>query len=342
MKTLLITGGCGYIGSHTVIEILKNPLYNVIIIDNFSNSNRIIIDLLNKITNKNIKLFEKDCRDNLDDIFTLYKISSIVHFAAYKSVGESVKNPLEYYDNNLNSLLNILKYAKKFNVENIVFSSSCSLYGNLKELPANENSVLSEPESPYAYTKLICEKILQDFSKTQPNIKIISLRYFNPVGAHESGLIGELPLNKPNNIVPVICNAVNENDKLGDKLTIFGNDYNTKDGTCIRDYVHVSDIGNAHVLAVDYLFNISQKSYDTYNLGFGKNGISVYEIINAFENVNNVKVNYTFGNRREGDVIEIYSDSSKALKDLNWQPLKNINDMVSSAWKWHKNSKKYF
>jgi UDP-glucose 4-epimerase len=333
MKTLLITGGCGYIGSHTIIEILKNPLYNVIIVDNFSNSNHIIIDLLNKITNKTIKLFEKDCRDNLDDIFTLHKISSIVHFAAYKSVGESLKNPLEYYDNNLNSLLNILKYAKNFNVENIVFSSSCSLYGNLKELPANENSVLSEPESPYAYTKLICEKILQDFSKTQPNIKIISLRYFNPVGAHESGMIGELPLNKPNNIVPVICNSTTENNKL----TIFGNDYNTRDGTCIRDYVHVSDIGNAHLLAVDYLFNKSQKSYDTYNLGFGNNGISVYEIINAFERINDVKVNYTFGNRRDGDVIEIYSDSSKALKDLNWQPLKNINDMVSSAWKWYKN-----
>ena len=339
MKTILITGGCGYIGSHTIIEILKNNNYNVVIIDNLLNSNYFILDRLQQITNKNIKLYQKDCRDNLDDIFTTHNIESIIHFAAYKSVGDSVKNPLEYYDNNINSLLNILLYAKKFNVDNIVFSSSYSLYGNLKELPANENSILSNPESPYAYTKLIGERILQDFSKVNPSIKIISLRYFNPVGAHESGLIGELPLNKPNNIIPIICESVIFENESNHLLIIYGNNYNTRDGTCIRDYVHVSDIGNAHILAVDYLFNKSKKKYDVYNLGYGNEGITVLELINSFENINKVKINYILGNKREGDIEKIYSDSSKAYKDLKWKPIKNINDMVSSAWKWYKNIK---
>jgi UDP-glucose 4-epimerase len=274
----------------------------------------------------------------MDDILSEHKVDAIIHFAAYKSVGESVESPIQYYDNNINSLLNMLDTAKHFGIKNFVFSSSCSLYGNLKELPATEDSPLSEPESPYAYTKLMGERILQDFSKVNPDIKIIALRYFNPVGAHESGLIGESPINKPNNILPVICNSV----ETGEEMMVFGGDYDTRDGSCIRDYVHVSDIAEAHVKAFEYLISDNSLSYDVYNLGLGignrfeTNGLTVLEVINAFEKVNNVKVNYKIGLRREGDIVEIYSNSTKARK-IGWKPTRTVDDMVSSAWKWHKN-----
>ena len=338
MKTILVTGGAGYIGSHTVVELLKNSEYDVIIVDNFSNSNPEIINRLYEITGRPIKIYHRDCKEQLDDILSEHKVDAIIHFAAYKSVGESVDNPIQYYDNNINSLLNMLDTAKYFGIKNFVFSSSCSLYGNLKELPATEESPLSDPESPYAYTKLVGERILQDFSKVNTDIKIISLRYFNPVGAHESGLIGESPLNKPNNILPVICNSA----ETGEEMMVFGGDYDTRDGSCIRDYVHVSDIANAHVLSVKHLMSDKSKSYDVFNLGLGsgnrfeQNGLTVLEVINAFEKVNEVKVNYKVGPRREGDIIEIYSNSTKA-RQIGWIPEKTIEDMVSSAWKWHKN-----
>jgi UDP-glucose 4-epimerase len=338
MKTILITGGAGYIGTHTVVELLKNPEYDVIIVDNFSNSNPLILNRLYEITGKPIKIYHKDCREQMDDILSEHKVDSIIHFAAFKSVGESVENPIQYYDNNINSLLNMLDKAKYFGIKNFVFSSSCSLYGNLKELPATEISPLSEPESPYAYTKLIGERILQDFSKVNPEIKIISLRYFNPVGAHESGLIGESPINKPNNILPVICNSA----ETGEEMMVFGDDYDTRDGSCIRDYVHVSDIANAHVLSVEHLFSDKSKSYDVFNLGLGsdnrfeKEGLTVLEIIKSFEEVNGVKVNYKISGRREGDVEKIYSNSAKA-REIGWRPKREVNEMVSSAWKWHKN-----
>ena len=338
MKTILITGGAGYIGSHTVVELLKNPEYDVIIIDNFSNSNPEIINRLYDLVKRPIKIYHRDCRDQMDDILSEHKVDAIIHFAAYKAVGESVDNPIQYYDNNINSLLNMLDTAKYFGIKNFVFSSSCSLYGNLKELPATEESPLSEPESPYAYTKLMGEQILKDFSKVNPEFKIVSLRYFNPVGAHESGLIGESPINKPNNILPVICNSA----ETGEEMLVFGSDYDTRDGSCIRDYVHVSDIANAHVLSVDHLFGDKSKSYDVYNLGLGignrfeSNGLSVLEVINAFEKINGVKVNYKIGDRREGDIVEIYSNSTKARK-IGWKPTRTVDDMVSSAWKWHKN-----
>ena len=338
MKTILVTGGAGYIGSHTVVELLKNSEYDVIIVDNFSNSNPEIINRLYEVTGRPIKIYHRDCKEQLDDILSEHKVDAIIHFAAYKSVGESVDNPIQYYDNNINSLLNMLDTAKYFGIKNFVFSSSCSLYGNLKELPATEESPLSDPESPYAYTKLVGERILQDFSKVNTDIKIISLRYFNPVGAHESGLIGESPLNKPNNILPVICNSA----ETGEEMMVFGGDYDTRDGSCIRDYVHVSDIANAHVLSVKHLMSDKSKSYDVFNLGLGsgnrfeQNGLTVLEVINAFEKVNEVKVNYKVGPRREGDIIEIYSNSTKA-RQIGWIPEKTIEDMVSSAWKWHKN-----
>lgn len=338
MKTILVTGGAGYIGSHTVVELLKNPEYDVIIVDNFSNSNPEIVNRLYEVTQRPIKIYHRDCRDQMDDILSEHKVDAIIHFAAYKSVGESVESPIQYYDNNINSLLNMLDTAKYFGIKNFVFSSSCSLYGNLKELPATEESPLSEPESPYAYTKLMGEQIIKDFSKVNLDFKIVSLRYFNPVGAHESGLIGESPINKPNNILPVICNSA----ETGEEMMVFGGDYDTRDGSCIRDYVHVSDIAEAHVKAFEYLISDKSLSYDVYNLGLGignrfeQQGLSVLEVINAFEKVNSVKVNYKIGDRREGDVVEIYSNSTKARK-IGWKPKRTVDDMVSSAWKWHKN-----
>ena len=338
MKKIVVTGGAGYIGSHTVVELLKNPEFDVIIIDNFSNSNPEIINRVFEITQRPIKIYHRDCKEKIDDILSEHKVDAIIHFAAYKSVGESVEDPIRYYDNNINSLLNMLDTAKYFGIKNFVFSSSCSLYGNLKELPATEESPLSEPESPYAYTKLIGERILQDFSKVNTDINIIALRYFNPVGAHESGLIGESPINKPNNILPVICNSA----ETGEEMLVFGDDYETRDGSCIRDYVHVSDIANAHVLAVKHLMSDKSKSYDVYNLGLGsgnrfeQNGLTVLEVINSFEKVNGVKVNYKVGPRREGDIVEIYSNSTKA-REIGWRPRKTVDDMVSSAWRWHKN-----
>jgi UDP-glucose 4-epimerase len=337
MKTILVTGGAGYIGSHTVVELLKNPEYDVIIVDNFSNSNPEIINRLFELTKRPVKIYHRDCRDQMDDILSEHKVDGIIHFAAYKAVGESVESPIQYYDNNINSLLNMLDTAKYFGIKNFVFSSSCSLYGNLKELPATEESPLSEPESPYAYTKLMGEQILKDFSKVNTDFKITSLRYFNPVGAHESGLIGESPLNKPNNILPVICNSV----ETGEEMLVFGGDYETRDGSCIRDYVHVSDIAEAHVKAFEYLISDKSKVYDVYNLGLGIDnksqlGLTVLEVINAFERVNEVKVNYKISDRREGDIIEIYSNSTKARK-IGWNPTRTVDDMVSTAWKWHKN-----
>ena len=337
MKKILVTGGAGYIGSHTVVELLKNEDYEVIILDNFSNSKKEIISRISEISKREFTVFDNNCCDDLEHIFSKHKIDGVIQFAALKSVGESVQSPLEYYDNNINSLINILKYCKKYNVSSFVFSSSCSLYGNLKELPAHEESPLSEPESPYAYTKLMGERILQDFSKVS-DLKMIALRYFNPVGAHESGLIGELPINKPNNIIPVLCNSAD----TGEEITVFGGDYDTRDGSCIRDYVHVSDIANAHVLSLIHLDKEESISYDVYNLGLGignrfeKEGLTVLEIIESFENVNGIKVNYKIGERREGDIEKIYSNSTKARK-IGWRPKKTIEDMVSSAWKWYKN-----
>lgn len=337
MKTILVTGGAGYIGSHTVIELLKNEDYEVIILDNFCNSKKEIIDRISEISKRDFTVFDNNCCDDLEHIFSRHKIDGVIHFAALKAVGESVSSPLEYYDNNINSLLNILKYCKKYDVSSFVFSSSCSLYGNLKELPAHEESPLSEPESPYAYTKLMGEIILKDFSNVS-EVKIIALRYFNPVGAHESGLIGELPLNKPNNIIPVICNSAD----TGEEMMVFGDDYDTRDGSCIRDYVHVSDIANAHVLSLRHLDKDISINYDVYNLGLGtgnrfvQEGLTVLEVIKSFEEVNGVKVNYKIGNRREGDIVEIYSNSTKA-RNIGWRPTRTVEDMVSSAWNWYKN-----
>jgi UDP-glucose 4-epimerase len=336
MKTILVTGGAGYIGSHTVIELMKAN-YDVIIVDNFSNSNPVYLNklfkLCNELVGKSPMFYNRDCRSSLIDILSTHKVDGVIHFAAHKAVGESVDKPLEYYDNNINSLMSILNDCKNFGIKNIVFSSSCSLYGDVEQLPVDELTPISDPQSPYAYTKLVGERILSDFCRVNPEIKAVALRYFNPVGAHESGLIGEYPISKPNNIIPVICNSVS-----GNEMTVFGNDYDTKDGSCIRDYIHVSDIANAHYLSVEYMMNKMSKNFDIFNLG-SESGVSVLELINEFERVNEVKVNYKIGDRRSGDVIKIYSDSTKAKNELGWITKYKIEDMVTSAWKWYNNLK---
>lgn len=337
MKTILVTGGAGYIGTHTVVELSKSG-YDVIIVDNFSNSNPIVLNKLNKLClsegGKSPIFYDRDCRNGFDDILSNHKVDGIIHFAAHKSVGDSVDNPLEYYDNNINSLLTVLDACKSFGIRNIVFSSSCSLYGDVKSLPVSELTPISDPQSPYAYTKLVGERIIKDFCKVN-EINGVSLRYFNPVGAHESGTIGEFPISNPNNIVPVICDSIN-----GDPITIFGDNYETRDGSCIRDYVHVSDIARAHVLAFEWMddaiIGYNGRNYDIFNLGYDS-GVSVLELIDAFEKVNGVVVKYKIGDRRPGDVIQIYSDSSKAKRILKWEPKYKIEDMVSSAWKWYNN-----
>lgn len=331
---ILITGGAGYIGSHTIIEILENTNWDVIAIDNFSNSTREAFGRIKKITRKTVKHYNIDLKEKeaTRQVFLENpEIQGIIHFAAFKSVPESVANPLLYYNNNINSLLNILSCQKEFSVPYLIFSSSCSVYGNIEKLPVTENTPLKKPESPYAYTKQIGEQLVNDFIKVNPLLKAISLRYFNPVGAHKSGLNGELSLSKPDNLVPYITQTAI--GKL-EQLTVFGSDYNTKDGTCIRDYIHVSDIATAHVKALQKLFmDINFKNYETINLGTGV-GVSVLEAITAFEKVAHKKLNYKIGERRTGDVAAIYANNDKAQKILNWQPQHNIDEMMLTAWKW--------
>lgn len=331
---ILITGGAGYIGSHTIIEIFQNTDWEVISIDNYSNSSELSYQRIEDITGKKPTYFNLDLKDleATEKVFSENKdIDGVIHFAAFKAVGESVEEPLMYYDNNLNSLANVLKCQEKFNIPNLIFSSSCSVYGNIDNLPVTENSILSKAESPYAYTKQIGEVMLQDFAKTNSLFKTIALRYFNPVGAHFTGLNGELSSNRPNNLVPFITQtAIGKHEKL----TVFGSDYPTRDGTCVRDYIHVSDIANAHVVALNKLFeDESFPAYDVINLGTG-NGVTVLEAINAFEKVSKQKLNFEIGVRRDGDVGEIYADNTKAKQVLGWEAKTTIDEMMESAWKW--------
>ncbi|HRN40935.1 MAG TPA: UDP-glucose 4-epimerase GalE [Vicingus sp.] len=337
---ILITGGAGYIGSHTIIEILENTNWEVISIDNYSSSSEKTYQRIEKITGKKVTYYNIDLTDLslTEKVFEENTdIAGIIHFAAFKSVPESVENPLMYYHNNLNSLINILKCQAKYNIPNLIFSSSCSVYGNLTELPVTETTPLNKPESPYAYTKQIGEKMVDDFIKTNANLKAISLRYFNPVGAHKSGLNGEVPIARPNNLVPYITQTAI--GKL-EQLTVFGGDYATNDGTCIRDYVHVCDIASAHVKALQKL--VEDKNFEQHgiiNLGTGV-GVSVLEAIKAFEKVSNQKLNYKIGTRRAGDVEAIYANNTKAKELINWTPKFNIDEMMLSAWLWEQNLNK--
>jgi UDP-glucose 4-epimerase len=338
--TIIVTGGAGYIGSHTIIELLENTDLNVISVDNFANSSSDSFERIKNITGKTIKNYNIDLCDTAqtENIFKSEKnIKGIIHFAAFKSVPESVENPSKYYHNNISSLLNLLDFSLKYNVPNFIFSSSCSVYGNISQLPVKETTPIGKAESPYAYTKQIGEEILKDYAKAYPNLKIIALRYFNPVGAHISGLIGESPINKHSNLLPIITQTAIGKIK---EMTVFGKDYDTRDGSCIRDYIHVSDIAAAHVKAFELLEKEKNSAnYRVFNLGTG-NGVSVLEAIHSFEKISGRKLNYKIGEKRPGDVGAIYSDTTLSAKELKWETKFTLDEMIESAWKWELNLEK--
>ncbi len=332
MNKILVTGGCGYIGSHTIVDLVQNG-FEVICADNNSRSNEAILSGVEKIINKKVKNYKVDLC-NYDDTYAIFQentdIKGIIHFAAYKSVGESVEKPLMYFENNLNSLINILKCAEEFNVPHFVFSSSCTVYGNPDEMIVTEKTPQKPAESPYGATKQMGEQIVSETVKSN-SLNAILLRYFNPVGAHPSINIGELPIGKPANLVPAITQTA-----IGKLPTmqVFGTDYNTKDGSCVRDYIHVCDIAHAHILALNYLIDKKNTtSCEIFNLGTG-NGYTVLEVIAAFEKISGLKLNYQTGPRRSGDVIAIYANNNKAKSHLGWQPQYKLNDMMDTAWKW--------
>lgn len=332
MAKILVTGGCGYIGTHTIVDLIENG-FDVVSIDNLSRSDIRALQAVEKLTGKAIKNYQVDLC-NFDDTYAVFQehtdINGIIHFAAYKAVGESCEKPLMYYENNLNSLVNLLKCADEFGIPHIVFSSSCTVYGNPDSTPVTEDFPIKQAESPYGATKQMGEVIVRDFTKSTAASAIL-LRYFNPVGAHPSAAIGELPIGRPMNLVPAITQTAI--GKLP-QMTVHGTDYPTRDGSCIRDYIHVCDIASAHTLALQYLLD-SRNSNDceVFNLGTG-NGISVLEAIHTFEQVSGVKLNYTTGPRRSGDVVSTYANNTAAVEKLGWQIKYNLEDMMRTAWAW--------
>lgn len=331
---ILITGGTGYIGSHTIIDLIDNG-YEVVSIDNGINSNVEILKSVEKITNKRIENYPIDLcnEEGVLQVFEKEKFDGVIHFAALKSVGDSMHHPIEYFKNNVNSLLNTLEASRKFDVKAFIFSSSCTVYGDVKNSPVTEDTPIQEAASVYGRTKQMGEQIILDSSKTS-SLKSVLLRYFNPAGAHPSGLIGEAPKNFAQNLVPVITEtAIGKRNNI----KVFGNDYNTRDGSCVRDYIHVMDLAHAHTLALQNVLNGKQENLvEVYNLGIGE-GVTVLEAIHAFENVTGIKLNYELAPRRQGDVQAIYSNYKKAKKELGWSPKYNIDDIMSSAWLWEKN-----
>jgi UDP-glucose 4-epimerase len=329
---ILVTGGCGYIGGHTIVDLVHNG-FDVISVDDLSKGSLRMLDGVEQILGREIKNYKVDLT-NLDDTQAIFienpDIIGIIHFAAYKNVGESVNEPVMYYRNNINSLLNVLQCAKEFDVPNIVFSSSCSVYGNATALPVTEQTPLAVAESPYAYTKQVGEVICRDFARNKGGFAISLLRYFNPVGAHPSALIGELQ-EKAENLVPVITQTA-----IGKRgsMHVFGTDYATRDGSCVRDYIHVMDIAHAHTKALQYLINGKNKeAVEVFNLGSGE-GVTVLELISAFERISGRKLNYELGPRRAGDVVAVYADNSKARKQLGWEVQFDLDQMMETAWKW--------
>jgi UDP-glucose 4-epimerase len=332
MAKILVTGGCGYIGSHTIVDLLENG-FDVISVDNNSRSNPAILEGVEKITGKKVKNYRVDLC-NFDDTFAIFQentdIEGIIHFAAFKAVNESVEKPLLYFENNINSLINLLKCVQEFSIPYFVFSSSCTVYGNPDEIPVTEKTPPKPAESPYGYTKQMGEQIINEFSKSS-STQCILLRYFNPVGAHKSIMIGEMPIGKPQNLVPAITQTAS--GKLP-KMVVYGNDYNTRDGSCLRDFIHVSDIASAHTLAIQYLQeHRNTLKCEVFNLGTG-NGVTVLEAIQSFERVSGVKLNYEIGPRRPGDVIAIYANNDLAKKELGWDPKFSLDEMMRTAWQW--------
>ena len=332
---ILVTGGAGYIGSHTCVELLNNN-YEVVILDNFSNSKPSVLDNIKKITNKDFMFYEGNLIDEelLTEIFNKEKIDAVIDFAAYKAVGESVSMPVEYYINNVSTILNLLKVMKKFDVKKLVFSSSATVYGNPKIIPITEECETGGTTNPYGTSKLMVETILKDLYTSDNSWDIAILRYFNPVGAHSSGLIGESPKGKPNNLMPFISKVAKGELEC---LKVFGNDYDTPEGTGVRDYIHVVDLAIGHIKAIEKL-NKENKGLYIYNLGTGS-GYSVLEMIKAFEKVNNVKVNYEITERREGDIATCYSDPSKSEKELGFKTTHTLEDMCRDSWNFEKNYK---
>ncbi len=337
MAKILVTGGCGFIGSHTIVDLVENG-FDVISVDDNSRSTAYALDGIEQITGKRIKNYHVDLK-SFDDTRAIFQentdITGIIHFAAYKAVGESCEQPLMYFENNMFSLINLMKCVKEFEVPYFVFSSSCTVYGNPDSIPVTEKSAIKPAESPYGATKQMGERVIEDFSKVE-NTASILLRYFNPVGAHPSNLIGELPLGKPMNLVPAITQTA-----IGKipKMFVWGNDYDTRDGSCLRDYIHVCDIAHAHTLAIQYLIvKKNTSNCDVFNLGTG-NGVTVLEAINTFEKVSGTKLNYEVGPRRSGDVVAIYANNDFAVTSLGWEIKYDITDMMRTAWAWEQKIK---
>jgi UDP-glucose 4-epimerase len=336
MSKILVTGGTGYIGSHTVVELL-NEGFEAVIIDDLSNSELEVLDGISSIAGKEAHFEKVDLRDR-ELVFKVFEkhpdIEAIIHFAAFKAVGESVEKPLAYYENNLLSLIHLLEAMKKFKVAHLVFSSSCTVYGEPDSLPVDESAPIKKANSPYGNTKQICEDILQDTLVSSPELGVISLRYFNPIGAHSSAEIGELPTGVPNNLVPFVTQTA---AGIREVLNVFGDDYNTPDGSAIRDYINVVDLARAHIVAIRRLLANKQKSaFEVFNLGTGT-GYSVLEIIHAFEKATGQKVNFKVVDRREGDVEQVYADTTYANTELGWKAEKGIEETLLSAWNWEKN-----
>lgn len=334
MKNILVTGGAGYIGSHCVVELVKAG-YKPIVVDNFSNSDESVLVGLQKVTGKPVTLYKGDYQDRalLGKILNEHKIDGVIHFAAYKSVEESVVSPLKYFQNNVASLIELLEVLEDAKIGNFIFSSSCVVYGEADKLPLTEDSPLKPAASPYGSTKQIGEMIIADTTQASKTLKALALRYFNPIGAHPSALIGEQPVGEPTILVARVVKAA---VGLQKDITIHGNDYQTPDGTCIRDYIHVVDLAKAHVKALDYLINKSPRYYDVFNIGTGK-GSSVLEVIKTFEQATGQKVPYKIGPRRAGDIVSSYAQAAKANKILNWKAELSLADALKDAWRWQVN-----
>jgi len=333
MKKILLAGGAGYIGSHTAVELI-NSGYDVIIADNYSNSCPEAVRRIEEITGKSVKAYELDIKDKtaLETVFKENKIDAVIHFAGLKAVGESVAKPVLYYRNNIDTTLSLLECMEEFGVKNIIFSSSATVYGEENPVPYTEKMKRGTCTNPYGWTKVMMEQILEDAANADKELSVVLLRYFNPIGAHESGKIGEDPQGIPNNLMPYVAQvAVGRREKL----TIFGNDYDTPDGTCRRDYIHVVDLAKGHVKAIDYI--LSHEGVEIFNLGTGT-PYSVTEIVETFENVNDMKINHVYGDRRPGDLPESYANADKALKVLGWKTEKTLADMCRDTWNWQKNN----
>lgn len=338
MKKILVTGGCGYIGSHTIVDLIENN-FEVVSIDDNSRSTTYLLNGIERITGKKLKNYTVDLK-NYEETRAVFQenedITGIIHFAAYKAVGESVQQPLVYFENNLFSLINLLKCVREFSIPNFVFSSSCTVYGNPDSIPVTENSPIKKAESPYGATKQMGEEIIREYVKAHPETDCILLRYFNPVGAHPSSLIGELPLGRPQNLVPGITQTA-----IGkiDQLQVYGDQFDTRDGSCIRDYIHVCDIAHAHTLALQFLIDGKNKDKsEIFNLGTG-NGVTVLEAIKAFEKVSGVPLNFKISDPRPGDVVAIYANNDHAVKSLGWEIKFSLEDMMKTAWEWEKKIK---